>query len=119
MPALNTVADYILEARTLLMDTRPTLQRYSDTDIVGALNIALQEAYRIRPELFMKIVSFDVPMYAAGTPSAVVDVEMGYKQTMIYYMIGRLQLRDSEDTTDQRAGALMQKFVGQLMSLAS
>jgi hypothetical protein len=34
-------------------------------------------------------------------------------------MVGRMQLRDDEPTTDQRAGALLQKFTAQLLTVNS
>jgi hypothetical protein len=46
-------------------------------------------------------------------------MEIGYRHPFVYYMVGRTQLRDQEDTTDQRAGALLQKFVGEMLVLAS
>ena len=117
--ALATVADYILEARTLLQDTRASMYRYSDADIVRALNIGMQEAYRIRSDLFLVNLDFTIPNFDAAQPTVKVPIEMGYRQGFVYYIVGRMQLRDQEDTTDQRAGALLQKFVGQLITIAS
>lgn len=119
-PALDTVADYVEQARVLLLDTRSSMYRYSDAEIVAALNIGLQEAYRLRPDLFLTTLDYEVPAYAMPTDAATkVPVEIGFRQAFVYYIVGRCQLRDQEDTTDQRAGALLQKFVGQLLAVAS
>lgn len=118
-PALDTVADYIAEARILLHDTRASMYRYTDAEIVSALNIGLQEAYRIRADLFLANLAFTVPAFSATTLTDQVPIEIGYRQGFVYYIVGRCQLRDQEDTTDQRAGALLQKFVGQLITIAS
>ena len=51
-PTLNTVADYINDARTLLQDMIPEY-RYDDPSLLRALNVALLETRRIRPDLFV------------------------------------------------------------------
>ena len=48
---LNTVSDFVAEARVLLQDT-VIEYRYPDVDILAALNNGLQEAIRIRQFLF-------------------------------------------------------------------
>ena len=57
MPALDTVAQYLEEARRLLQDEVAPF-RYPDDDIVDALNIGLMEARRLRADLFLPL--FDV-----------------------------------------------------------
>jgi hypothetical protein len=118
MAALDTVGDYLTETRVLLQDTRVPY-RYPDADIVSALNIGLQEAYRLRADLFLSDLSFDVPAFSASALTTTVPFEIGFRQSLVYYMVGRIQLRDQEDSTDQRAGALLQKFVGQMLTIAS
>ena len=58
MPALETVGQYIEESRRLLQDEF-TPYRYPDDDLVDALNIGLQEARRLRADLFLPL--FDMP----------------------------------------------------------
>jgi hypothetical protein len=116
MSALATVGDYVVEARVLLQDTRVPY-RYPDADLIRALNIGLQEAYRLRADLFLNALDFTVPDLTSMTDP--VPMEIGYRHPFVYYMVGRTQLRDQEDTTDQRAGALLQKFVGEMLVLAS
>lgn len=118
MATLATVGDYVAEARVLLQDTRVPY-RYPDADIVMALNIGLQEAYRLRADLFLNALDFTVPEFSAAALTAQVPLEKGYRQSFVYYIVGRIQLRDQEDSTDQRAGALLQKFVGQMLTIAS
>jgi hypothetical protein len=116
MATLETVGDYLTEARVLLQDTRVPY-RYPDADIIRALSIGMQEAYRLRADLFLSALDFKVPDLVNTTDP--VPIEVGYRQGFVYYMVGRIQLRDQEDTTDQRAGALLQKFVGQMLTIAS
>lgn len=121
MATLATVGECVEEARVLLLDTRVPY-RYSDTELIKALNIGLQEAYRLRADLFLDNLAFTVPSFDPAAPTVLtqaIPVEDGYRQSFVYYMVGRAQLRDQEDTTDQRAGALLQKFVGQLLTIQS
>lgn len=117
MPALETVGQYIEEARRLLQD-EVSPYRYPDDDIVDALNLGLLEARRLRADLFLPL--FDVPWAdPSGTIDTTFEVTLDpmYRPALVYYVVGRMQLRDDEPTTDQRAGALMQKFTAQLLSV--
>jgi hypothetical protein len=114
--ALDTVADYVTEARTLLQDEVPTY-RYADSDLIVALNLAIMTARRNRYDLFMEVAA--VPQFvaadiAAGTAFAV-DVQ--YRAAFLFFMVGYVQLRDEEDTQDARAGAFIGKFTQQLLTL--
>src|SRR5262245_54429235 len=117
--ALETVGQYIEEARRLLQD-EVTPYRYPQNDLIDALNIGLLEARRLRPDLFLPV--FTIAWFdPSGTPDLTKTVPMDpmYRQTLIYYMVGRAQLRDDEPTTDQRSGAFLQKFTSQMMSVQS
>ena len=118
MPALDTVAQYLDEARLLLLD-EATPYRYPDKDLVDALNIGLLEAKKLRADLFLPV--FTIPycerLEARSTPRYKVPMDPMYRSTLVYYMVGRMQLRDDEPTTDQRAGAFLQKFAHQLMTV--
>ena len=121
MATLATVGDYVKEARVLLQDTRVPY-RYPDGEIITALNIGMQEAYRLRSDLFLGALDFTIPDFDPAGGSVLtqpVPMEKGYRSSFIYYVVGRIQLRDQEDSTDQRAGALLQKFVGQMLTPAS
>src|SRR5260370_42687922 len=52
LPTLNTVADYIADARTQLQDIVPGY-RYDDRSMLTAMNIALLEARWLRADLFV------------------------------------------------------------------
>lgn len=117
MPALETVAQYIEESRRLLQD-QVVPYRYPDDDLVDALNIALLEARRLRADLFLPL--FDIPWTdPSGTIDTTTKVTMDpmYRPSVVYYMVGRMQLRDDEATTDQRAAGLMSKFTAQLLTI--
>jgi hypothetical protein len=119
MPALDTVGQYLEEARRLLQD-EVSPYRYPDEDLVDALNIGLIEARRLRADLFLPL--FEVPWTdPSGTinMATAVTLDPMYRSSLVYYIVGRMQLRDDEPTTDQRAAGLMQKFVQQMLSIAS
>jgi len=114
--ALDTVTDYVAEARILLQDTIPTY-RYSDANLVAYLNLAIMTARRNRADLFMEVTS--IPQFvaadvAAGTAFAM-DVQ--YRVAFLFFMVGFAQLRDAEDTQDERAAAFVAKFTQQLLTL--
>jgi hypothetical protein len=123
--ALETVGAYLDEARRLLQD-EVTPFRYEDDDLVGALNIGLMEARRVRADLFLPIG--DVPYFAppadhvaadATLRGTAVPLDKMYRSTLVYYIVGRAQLRDDESTTDQRAAALITNFTAQLLTVQS
>lgn len=117
---LATVQDFITRARVLLQDaTSP--YRYSDAEIVEALNLAVSEAARIRPELFLASLRTgqSLPSYSTGALSATVAVDQRYRTPFLYYIVGHVQLRDDEATQDSRAAALLNKFVSQLLTTPS
>jgi len=116
MAALDTVANYLSAARTLLQDTVDAPYRYSDTDLVAALNNAISEIPRIRPDLYFTYLrDSTVPTsYSSGTTSASVNVDLRYRMAVLYYIVGYVQLRDDENTQDARAGSLLTQFIAKL-----
>lgn len=116
--ALNTVADYITETRALMQD-EVVPYRYPDASIVGALNIAIGDAYRIRPDMWLNYYDIALPSYSSGTPGATVDIPQGYRQAFVYFIVAFCQLRDQEDVQDARSSVFMNKFTNQLMTLPS
>lgn len=114
--ALDTVQDYIDEARVLLQD-KDTPFRYSDAELIRILNIAIMEARRLRPDIFLGKMHITLQSYTAVGNA--VDLEPMYRPAFVYYMVGRAELRDAEHTQDSRAAALMNKFVSQMLVLQS
>jgi hypothetical protein len=120
MPALETVGQYIEESRRLLQD-EVIPYRYPQDDLIDALNIGLQEARRLRADLFLPLFEmgwYDPTKVTAPDLAMPVTLDPMYRASLVYYIVGRMQLRDDEPTTDQRAGALLQKFVGQLLTVS-
>jgi hypothetical protein len=121
MPALATVGQYVDEVRRLLQD-EVVPYRYPDDDLIDALNIGLLEAHRIRADLFLPafVLPWIDPAVAIATNrTKPVAFSEQYRSSLVYYIVGRLQLRDEEPTTDQRAGALLTKFTAQLLTVSA
>jgi hypothetical protein len=112
---LATAASYIQEARRLLQD-EVVPYRYPSADMIAALNIAVFEARRLRPELFLG--QFDTLPQVTLESDAFL-IEPMYRPAFLYYLIGRMELRDAEDGKDQRASVLLNKFVAQLLTIQS
>jgi hypothetical protein len=114
--ALDTVADYISEARVLLQDTVQPY-RYPDADIVSALNMALPETAKARPDLFIGQTSFQT--LTISDTSVAVAMDPMYRSAVLYYILGHIQLRDDENVTDQRSEAFFNMARAKLLSLSS
>lgn len=116
--ALDTVADYISNARVLLQDTVATY-RYSDAELVSSLNLGLLEMRRLRPELMRSYFRTSIPTFSSSTPSASVALDVQYRVALLYYICGNAQLRDDENTQDARATVFLNKFVAQMLTIQS
>ena len=126
------VSQYISDTRSFLQDLIGPPYRYSDDDIVTALNTAVGEISRVRPDIFLE-TKYQQPLpkrsaypedlvpglYTSTDETAIVSVPRTYFQPMIWYMAGLLQFWDVEDTQDIRAQSFHQKFLGALMTLAA
>lgn len=114
--ALLTVQDYVDQARILLLD-QVSPYRFPDADVVEALNMAVMEARRLRPDLFTTFFRSDLPDYAVTDLDDEVPVDPMYRKAFLYYVVGHCHLRDEENTQDNRAAGFLNKFVAQLTSL--
>lgn len=112
---LNTVADVFAEARVLLQDT-VVPYRYADAELIRILNIAIMEARRLRPDLFLGQFT-SLPAFASTGDAF--NLEPMYRPAFVYYLVGRAALRNDEATEDARATVLMNKFAAQLLTIAS
>lgn len=116
--ALDTVNDYIVSARRLLLDEAEPY-RYPTADLVDALNFAFLEARRLRPDLMLSRFRSTLPSYSTGSLATAVDVDPQYRMAFLYFVCGFVQLRDDESTQDQRASGFMAKFIAQLHTISA
>jgi hypothetical protein len=137
----RTWQNLLAEAREILQDvnTDPTLQRYSDQTLVDILNRGLQEAYRLRPDIFYDFFDittsdFDVPFIMIPTvpppvpplplvpPPAVpwtitFSLPMWAYDPLVNWIIGTTEAIDDEFSDDSRSTAFRNFFKAQLTSL--
>jgi hypothetical protein len=98
---LETVTDYITDARTLLQDTIQPY-RYTDSELLTALNVALLEGRRVRADLFVFCKGGSVPTFKVNDGSEV-PIEDQFRLAFLHGMVGHAIERDQEDLQDQRA----------------
>ena len=117
-PTLNTVADYVSDARTLLQDLIPDY-RYDDASMLVAINAALLEARRIKPELF--VYNFEAGGQVQSfqeVDETYVDIEPQFRLAILHGLIGHALERDQEDVQDTRATAFLALFTQGLVGKA-
>ncbi len=114
--ALDIVSDYLTTARTLLQDTLVPY-RYSDAELIDALNMAVMEARRLRPDLLKSYFNSSLPSFSAAALGAAVPIDPQYRAAFVYYIVGMATLRDGEDGQDTRAASFLNKFTAQLLTI--
>jgi hypothetical protein len=98
---LETVKEYIDDARTLLLD-QIAPYRYSDVSLLVAFNLSLLEGRRLRPDLFVYRHGNAVPSYSA-IDGQKVHIEPQFRKAFVYGLAAHALARDQEDIQDQRA----------------
>lgn len=111
--ALDTIADYLAETRALLQDLIAPY-RYEDSALVGYLNQGIQESRALRPDLWLLYLTTTLPQYPTTPTSTAVDIDPMVRMAFVYYMAGRAQFTDMEETEDTRALAFLAKFQNML-----
>jgi hypothetical protein len=109
-PTLNTVADYIKDARTLLQDRVPPY-RYDDPSLLVAINLALLEARRLRADLFVFNLDVNGQVQAfTEVDDTYVAMEPPFRLALLHGLCGHALERDQEDVQDIRATTFLGLF---------
>jgi hypothetical protein len=111
LSALETVADYLQDARILLQDVIPPY-RYDDFSLLMAFNITLLEARRFRADLFVYNQNCrhgQVPFYSAVDAERV-PIELSFRPPLVYGLVGHALARDQDDYQDSRASSFLNIF---------
>lgn len=95
MATMQSVVDL---ARVLLNDAGK--DRYSDPDLLAAVNSGVTLAYRLRPDLFFATAGTSPAALALGDTF---PLSVLYEDPVAIYAAGRVQLRDTEDTEESKA----------------
>jgi hypothetical protein len=110
--ALETITDYINDARVLLQDTIQPY-RYDDTSLLTAMNVTLLEGRRIRADLFVYNKKIDAPSGVQFFPlndGSRVLIEGPFRLAFLHGLIAHALERDQEDIQDDRAAKFMAIF---------
>ena len=109
-PTLNSVADYVEDARTLLQDIIPGY-RYDDPSLLRALNLTMLEASRLRSDLFVFNLAVDgqIPSFTE-VDDTYVEMEPPFRLAILHGIVGHALERDQEDYQDSRASAFLGMF---------
>jgi hypothetical protein len=99
------VKEYIDDARTLLLD-QVAPYRYADPSLLVALNLALLEGRRLRPDLFVYRHGNSVPSYSA-VDGQKINIEPQFRKAFVYGLAAHALARDQEDVQDQRSNLFM------------
>lgn len=105
---LAAVQDYISDGRTLLQDTLSPY-RYDDPSMLVALNTAMLEGYRMRPDLFIFTGDGSIPTYAAND-STPVPIDPQFRTAFLFGMCAHALMRDQEDVQDARSATFNSAF---------
>lgn len=117
-PTYNTVADYVADARTILQDLIPDY-RYHEPSLLTALNAAMLEARRIKPELFVYNLEVDGQVQSFKVvDETYVEIEPQFRLAIVHGLVGHALERDQEDYQDQRATAFLALFTQGLVGHA-
>ncbi len=114
-PPLATVQDYVTDVRVQILDKiRP--YRYEDDELLAAMNMAMLEARRIRPDLFVTRWGSDVPYFDAvsGTP---VPIEPQFRMAFVFAVSAFVLMRDDEDVQDARVNSFFGKFYDMMVGI--
>lgn len=114
LPTLNTVADYIADARTQLQDIVPGY-RYDDRSMLTAMNIALLEARWLRADLFVYNLATKGQVQSfTAVDDTKVAIEASFRPAILNGIIGHVLKRDQEDYQDARASSYLSMFTAGL-----
>ena len=114
-----TLGGLFAEARRILSDDDGV--RYTDADLVAAFNDALLQARAKRPDAFFILgLRNQVPQYVMpGDEDALFPLDQVFYPAFLFYICGRSELREDTFSNEGRAVVLSNKFVSQLLQIAS
>jgi hypothetical protein len=95
--------------------------RYSDQEIFNAMNDAFQQIRYVRPDACLGIgLRNAIPQYNPATDMAVpFPLPNVYYPAVVFYVVGRIEVKDDTFADEKRAPLLMAKFKQMLLSVAA
>lgn len=107
--ALQTIKDYVDDARVLLLDTIAPY-RYEDASLVTAMNVTVMEARRLRADLFVYAYGPDHVPFFEQVDDKQLCIEEPFRLGILFGVVGHALMRDQEDVQDARATTYMNDF---------
>ncbi len=128
----KTLDDLVTEVRQIIND-RQAPYRYADSWVLGKVNAALRELYRLRPDAYIgnfvtgTLVSNVMNTYSAAdlqsapvppVPATPLPVDDRlFFSPLVFYVVGILEVADDEFADTNRAMTLLQAFRSQLVGV--
>lgn len=109
---MATMQNIIDSARVILQDS--TKVRFSDTELLAHANVAVMEAYRLRPDLFFSSISAPPTALVAG---GTFPLPTYLEDAVAQFAAGRTELRGDLYSKEGRAPSLMAALKGALMGV--
>lgn len=112
----KTLDNVVDETRLMLKDRRVPY-RYTDADVIEAINSAFGEAKRVRPDIFLVPgANIALPDFSPGQigTAVVFPIDEMFFMAIVHYAVGKLQLGDDQFAVDNRAMTLLARFEQQL-----
>jgi hypothetical protein len=117
-----TLGDIETQARNILNDTiqEAGAYRYSSQEIYDAFNDALLQTRAKRPDAFLALgLRNTIPQYSATTDATVpFPLDLIYFPAFLFYVCGRVELKEDTFADDKRSVTLMKTFTQMLLSVS-
>ncbi len=113
---LNTVGQYVAQARVLLQD-EGAVKRYTDGQLKDAIGLGLLEARRLRPDMFIGRSNAVPDITSASNDGTTLDFDQQYRLGLVYWVTGYMMLREDESGETAKAAQYITTFKQQLVSL--
>lgn len=115
VPNLMTVEGLIKGVRTLLLD-KIQPYRYDDISLIAALNLALLEIRRVRPDILICRYGIDIPQYEAVSGEDI-PIEPQFRLAVELGTAGHALMRDQEDVQDERSATFLNNMYNMLVGV--
>lgn len=109
-----SVDDVLAAARDLLQDDEKV--RYNDVRLIRALNLAISNMRRVRPDIVALWQSIPNYPYTSGTVGGgvLLPVDDQFFDPLVSFVAGWVEMADDEFTIDNRANTLITRFSSQI-----
>jgi hypothetical protein len=111
-----SLASVLRQVRTIIQDEDG--ERYTNQQLIDALNMAIAEMKRIRPDITSLHGTVTGYPFSVGDANdrVLLPVDDEYLAPVVGFISGWVELSDDEFTVDSRASQLLQRFQTQLVA---